>query len=71
MGRAASNLPMPKRVHHDLRSRYVISQTVLTPAYPPLPSVGRKTNKLLNWILPASVVWVFGEDGHQLLQRLD
>jgi len=55
-------------MQHDLLSLDIVSQPVVSPAYPPLASLGPETGQLLDLMSPASVVGVFGEDGRQLLQ---
>src|ERR1022692_2933443 len=61
---------MAERVHYDLRSKDVVPQTVFAPADSPLPFAGPEAGEFLDRMPAASVVRVFGEDGHQLLHRV-
>ncbi len=59
---------MAERVHYDVRSEDVVPQTVLAPTDSPLPLAGPEAGKFLDRVPAASIVWIFGKDGQQLLQ---
>jgi hypothetical protein len=59
---------MAERVHHDLRPKDVVSQTVFAPAGAPLAFAGFETGESLDRMLATSVMRIFGEDAHQAFQ---
>ena len=55
--------------YHTL-SLDIVPQPVVSPAYPPLASLGPEAGQLFDLMPPTSVVGVFGENGRQFPESL-
>ena len=61
---------MTERVHHNLRPKNVVTQPVFAPSDAPLPLAKLEAGEFLDRMPAGSVMWIFGEDGHQIFQGL-
>jgi hypothetical protein len=59
---------MAERVEDDLVPKNVVTETTLTPPYPPLSFARLQTHQFLDWMRAVAAVWVFRKDGYQFLK---
>src|ERR1035441_1483653 len=62
---------MAEGMQHDLVSKNVVAQAVVSPPNAPLPFSGFQASELLDLVPPAAVVGIVAEDFNQLFEGVD